>query len=48
VRESEIDGDAATLFLFQSVGVDPGESLDQSSFAVVDVARRSYNDRFHL
>ena len=41
VGEAEIDGNAARLLLFQPVGIDAGERMDQRSLAVVDVARRS-------
>ena len=37
VREPDVNGDAAALFLFQAVGVDPGESLYQRGLSVVYV-----------
>src|SRR5262249_27074708 len=36
--EAEVDGDTAAFFLFQAVGIDAGESLDQGSLAMVDVS----------
>jgi hypothetical protein len=48
VRESEIDGNSATFFFLEPVSVDPGQSLYESSFTVIDMPRRAYNDRFHL
>ena len=47
VRESDIDGDAAALFLFQAVGVDAGERFHQRGLAVVDMAGRTDDDGFH-
>ena len=48
VREAKVDRDASPLLLLQPVGVDPGERLHQRCLPVVDVSRRSYDDRFHL
>src|SRR5258706_15989933 len=40
-REAEIDRDAAALFLFPAVGVDPGERLYGRGLPVVDVPCRT-------
>ncbi len=45
--EAEIDGDAAALFLFQTVGIDAGEGLDQRGLAVIDMARGAGDDMLH-
>ncbi len=45
--ETDINGDAAPFFFFETVGIDAGQRLYQRSLAVVNVSRRSYNDRFH-
>ena len=47
VRETDIDGDAAALLLFQPVRVDAGERLDQRGLAVIDVAGRAHDDVLH-
>ena len=47
VREAEVDGDAAPLFLFEAVGVDAGERLHQRGLAVIDVAGGADDDVFH-
>ena len=38
VSEAEIDGDSAPLLLFQTVGIDAGQGLDQGGLAMVDVS----------
>src|ERR1700761_5307976 len=38
MRETEIDRDAAFLFLCQPVGVNAGERANQQRFSMVDVA----------
>ena len=47
VREAQIDGDAAALFLLQPVGVDARERLHQRGLAVIDVSRRADDDVLH-
>ena len=47
MREADVDGNAAALFLFQAVGVNAGQGLDQRGFAVIDVPRGTDNDRLH-
>ena len=37
-RESEVDGDAAALLLWQAIGINAGKDFYQRSLAVVDVA----------
>src|SRR5262245_28661249 len=37
IRESEIDRDAALLFLLQAVGILARERLDQSGLAMIDM-----------
>jgi hypothetical protein len=48
MREAEVDGDAAPLFFFQTVGVDSGQRFHQRCLAMIDMPSRPYNDRFHL
>ena len=38
VREPQIDGDAPLLFFLEPVGVLPGQRLDETRLAVVDVS----------
>jgi hypothetical protein len=38
MRETEVDRDAARLFLGEAVGIGAGERFDQRAFAVVNVA----------
>ena len=45
--EAEVDGDAAALLLFEAVGVDAGEGLDQRGLAVIDVAGGADDDVLH-
>ena len=42
-RETEVDGQAAALFLRQPVGPHTGEPLHQRRLAVVDVPGRGYD-----
>jgi hypothetical protein len=37
MRKPELDGDAALFFLFQAVGIDPGERLHQRALPVIDM-----------
>ena len=45
--KAEIDGDAAALFFFQTVGINAGQGFDQRGLAVVDVAGGADDDAFH-
>src|SRR5262249_8808830 len=47
VGEAEVDRHTAPLLLFETVGVDPRESLDQRRLAVVDVAGRADDVAHH-
>ena len=42
--KAEIDRDAARFFLWQPVGVDPGERFDQRGLAVIDMAGGRENE----
>ena len=44
VGEAELDGDAAFLFLGESVGVNAGEGFDEGGFAVIDVTGGSEDE----
>jgi hypothetical protein len=46
VREPQIDGDAARLFLLEPIGVGAGQREHERALAVVDVSGRSDNDVF--
>ena len=48
VGEAEIDGDAAALLFFQTVGINAGQGFDQRGLAVVDVSGGADDDRFHV
>src|SRR5262245_45097705 len=41
VGKAEVDGDAARLFLLQSIGVNARQLADQRSLAVIDVTSRA-------
>ena len=47
VREPQVDGDAAGLFLFEAVGIGAGEVAHERALAVIDVSRRTYDDGSH-
>ena len=38
IGEAGLDGQPACFFLFQPVGIDTGETLDEAGLAMVDVA----------
>ena len=40
-RESQIDGQPPPLLLLEAVGIDTGQTLNESGLAVIDVARGS-------
>ena len=42
--EAQINGDAAALFFFQTIGVDSGQGFDQRGLAVVDVSGSADDD----
>ena len=44
MREAEVDRDAASLFLGQTVGVDAGQRFDQRAFAVIHVAGGGHDE----
>jgi predicted methyltransferase MtxX (methanogen marker protein 4) len=41
IRESEFNGDAATLLFLEPVGIDSGNRLDQRGLSMVDVSGSS-------
>src|SRR5438552_7512316 len=45
--KADINGDPAPLLLFQAIGINACEYLDQRGFAVIDVPSGTYDDRFH-
>jgi len=47
VRESQVNGYSAAFFFLQTVGVNPGEGLDQSGLPVIDVPRGADDDGLH-
>ena len=47
VGKAQLDGDAPLLFLLEPVGLNAGEGLDQSGFAVVNVTGGADNDMLH-
>ena len=48
VREPEVDGDAARFFLFEPVGVGPGQCAHERALAVIDVSRGADDDGLHV
>lgn len=44
VREAQVDGNAAALFLFETIGINAGECADQRRLAVVDVSGGAHDD----
>ena len=47
VGKAQLDGDAALLFFFDTVGFDAGQRLDQGSLSVVDMAGGTDDNIFH-
>ena len=47
MRESDVDGDAAAFFFFQTIGVNASQRLDQRGLSVVDMPGSANDDRFH-
>src|SRR5581483_9669948 len=47
VREAEINGDAAPLFLLQPVGINAGERAHQRALSVINVTRSFYDYGLH-
>src|SRR5213594_204016 len=45
--ETDVDRDAALLFLLQAIGVDAGERLHQRCFPVINMSGGSYNNVRH-
>jgi len=45
MRESEVDGDAAALFFFQTISINPCECPYQRSLTVIDVSGRADDER---
>jgi hypothetical protein len=48
VGEADIDRNSALLLLQETVRIDPGQSLDERGFAVVDMACGADNKMGHL
>jgi len=46
--KTEVDSDAAALFLFEAVGMRAGQRLDEGGFSVVDVAGGADDDALKL
>ena len=47
VRKADVDGDAAALLFFETIGIDAGERFDQRGLAVVDVTGGADDDGLH-
>ena len=47
VREANVDGDAAPLFFFESVSVDPSQGADEGRLAMIDVSSGADDDGLH-
>src|SRR5579871_833556 len=47
VGEAKINGDAAALLFFQTIGIDAGQGFDQRGLAMVDVSGGADDDGFH-
>ena len=47
MRKTDIDRDAAFLFLLEAIGINAGERFYQSGFAVIDVSGSSYDNVRH-
>jgi len=47
VGESDVNGDAAPLFFFESVSVDPSQGADEGRLAMIDVSCGADNDGLH-
>jgi hypothetical protein len=45
--KSQLNGDAALLFFFESVRFDAGNGLYQAGLPVINVSRRAEYDLFH-
>ena len=45
--KADVDGDAAALFFFQTVGVNAGQRLDQRGLSVIDMPSGADDDGFH-
>ena len=48
MRKTQVNGYAALLFFFETIGIDAGECPDQGGLAVVDMAGGSDDDVFHF
>ena len=47
MSKSQVDRYSSALFLFQAVGIDASQCLDQRGLAVIDVAGGADDDGFH-
>lgn len=47
VGKTQVNGNAATLFLFQTVGINAGQRFHQRGLTVIDVSSRANDDGFH-
>jgi hypothetical protein len=47
VSEAEINSDAAALLLFQTIGINTGQGLDQRGLAMVNVSGGAEDDGLH-
>ncbi len=47
MRKADVDGDAAALLFFETIGIDAGERFDQRGLAVVDVTCGADDDGLH-
>jgi hypothetical protein len=47
VSKTKLNGYTSLLFLFETVGVNAGESLDQGGFPVIYMPSSTQDDLFH-
>ena len=47
VSKTKLDGDASLLFLLETVGINAGESLNQSGLPMIYMPSRTQDDLFH-
>jgi hypothetical protein len=48
MSKSDVDGDAASFFLFEAIGIDSGQRFHERCFAMINMSGGPHNHGLHL
>ena len=48
MSKSDVDGDAASFYLFEAIGIDSGQRFHERCFAMINMSGGPHNHGLHL